>query len=83
MPVQLLPKMFQTIAPAVPQYHLGQLALSAVGAAPGSNTPGHIAALAITRGSLRRRIVGRLAPQRRERVAVAGMRLAPDNRTAA
>lgn len=48
MPVQLLPKMFQTIAPAVPQYHLGQLALSAVGAAPGSNTAGHIAALAIT-----------------------------------
>ncbi len=37
MPVQMLPKMFQTIAPIVPQYHLGQLALAAVGAAPAGN----------------------------------------------
>ncbi len=48
MPVQLLPEMFQAIAPAVPQYHLGQLALSAVGAAPAGHALGHVIALAIT-----------------------------------
>lgn len=48
MPVQMLPKMFQAIAPAVPQYHLGQLALAAVGAVPADHTLGHVIALAIT-----------------------------------
>ena len=48
MPVQMLPKMFQTIAPIVPQYHLGQLALAAVGAVPAGNAFGHIIALTAT-----------------------------------
>jgi ABC-2 type transport system permease protein len=48
MPVEMLPKMFRAITPVIPQYHLGQLALAAVGAAPTSSTLGHIAALGIT-----------------------------------
>jgi ABC-2 type transport system permease protein len=48
MPVEMLPKMFRAITPIIPQYHLGQLALAAVGAAPTSDTAGHIAALGIT-----------------------------------
>jgi ABC-2 type transport system permease protein len=48
MPVEMLPKMFRAIAPMVPQYHLGQLALSAVGAAPTRDTAGHVMALGLT-----------------------------------
>jgi ABC-2 type transport system permease protein len=48
MPVEMLPKMFQAITPVIPQYHLGQLALAAIGAVPTSNTVGHSAALALT-----------------------------------
>jgi ABC-2 type transport system permease protein len=48
MPVEMLPKMFQAIAPVIPQYHLGQLALSAVGAAPASGTLWHVFALIVT-----------------------------------
>jgi ABC-2 type transport system permease protein len=48
MPVEMLPKMFRAIAPIVPQYHLGQLGLSAVGAAPAAGMLLHVAALALT-----------------------------------
>jgi ABC-2 type transport system permease protein len=48
MPVEMLPKMFRAIAPIVPQYHLGQLALSAVGAVPAGETLLHVSALAAT-----------------------------------
>jgi ABC-2 type transport system permease protein len=42
MPVEMLPKVFRTIAPALPQYHIGQLALTAVGAAPRSAIGWHV-----------------------------------------
>jgi ABC-2 type transport system permease protein len=48
MPVEMLPKMFRAITPVIPQYHLGQLALAAVGAAPTSAVTGHTFALGIT-----------------------------------
>jgi ABC-2 type transport system permease protein len=47
MPVSSLPRFFQTIAPALPQYHLGQLALGAVGVAPAASVLAHVAMLAI------------------------------------
>lgn len=48
MPVEMLPKMFRAITPFIPQYHLGQLALAAVGAVPENNAIGHVAALGLT-----------------------------------
>jgi ABC-2 type transport system permease protein len=48
MPVEMLPKMFRAITPVIPQYHLGQLALAAVGAAPTSAVTEHTLALGIT-----------------------------------
>ena len=46
MPVENLPPFFQTLAPAVPQYHLCQLALASVGMAE-PKTAMHVAALAL------------------------------------
>jgi ABC-2 type transport system permease protein len=46
LPYEMLPRLVQTIAPFVPQYHLGRLAHGAVGLAPGPVWP-HIAALAV------------------------------------
>src|SRR5882672_2911311 len=46
LPLQLLPKFLQHVAPFLPPYHLGQLALKQVGfGEPGSSLP-HVAALA-------------------------------------
>jgi ABC-2 type transport system permease protein len=47
MPVSLLPRMFQTIAPFLPQYHIAQLALGAIGAAPPGEAAWHAAMLAV------------------------------------
>jgi ABC-2 type transport system permease protein len=48
MPVEILPKFVQTIAPFLPQYHIGQLAKIAIGAAPGEAPGAHIAILLLT-----------------------------------
>jgi len=45
LPYEMLPRFFQAIAPFVPQYHFGRLALGAVGLVADPIAP-HIAALA-------------------------------------
>lgn len=45
IPAEMLPKFLQSFALALPPYHLGRLALNAVGIEPASGAPGHIAAL--------------------------------------
>ena len=45
IPAPMLPKLLQGFAVVLPPYHLGQLALDAVGAAPASDALGHILAL--------------------------------------
>jgi ABC-2 type transport system permease protein len=47
MPLENLPAMFQAIAPFVPQYHLCQLALAAVGVSSDPRTGQHVAALVV------------------------------------
>jgi ABC-2 type transport system permease protein len=47
MPISNLPVMVRDIAPLWPAYHLGQLALAAVGQVPGSGAAQHVAALAV------------------------------------
>ncbi len=47
MPVENLPPFFQALAPAVPQYHICQLALGAIGMSASPNTAVHVAALAL------------------------------------
>jgi ABC-2 type transport system permease protein len=44
IPLPALPKFFQVLAPALPSYHFGQLALGQIGAAAGSPSM-HAAAL--------------------------------------
>ena len=46
IPLQVLPKFLQTIAPFLPPYHLAQLALTTVGAANGGRALSHVIALA-------------------------------------
>jgi ABC-2 type transport system permease protein len=46
IPIEALPRAVQTIAPYLPPYHLGQLALQAVGAGRGAPAWAHIVALA-------------------------------------
>ena len=46
MPISMLPGVIREIAPLWPAYHLGQLALTAVGQVPGGATLQHVAALA-------------------------------------
>jgi ABC-2 type transport system permease protein len=46
MPVSMLPHWLQRIAPALPTYHLAQLALAIIGAAQGRQVLTHIEALA-------------------------------------
>ncbi len=45
IPAEMLPKLLQRFAVALPPYHLGRLALDAVGIEPASHAWGHIAAL--------------------------------------
>ncbi|HEY5087202.1 MAG TPA: ABC transporter permease [Gemmatimonadaceae bacterium] len=45
IPAEMLPKVLQRFAVALPPYHLGRLGLDAVGLEPASNAVGHIAAL--------------------------------------
>ncbi len=46
-PVTMMPKFLQAIAPWVPQYHLGQLALGAIGAVDEPKPLQHVAALVV------------------------------------
>lgn len=46
IPIEALPDFLKTVAPYLPAYHLGQLALSAVGAGLGTPAWSHITALA-------------------------------------
>lgn len=46
LPLQFLPKMMRTIAPALPSYHLGQAALLVIGQPAEGTLPAHLAALA-------------------------------------
>lgn len=48
IPLPVLPKFFQRVAPALPPYHLGQLALEVVGGDLGQPAAVHLAALAAT-----------------------------------
>jgi ABC-2 type transport system permease protein len=48
IPIQQLPGFMQSIAPYLPAYHLGQLALSVFGAHAGGDPLGHALALVIT-----------------------------------
>lgn len=48
LPIDQLPGFLQTIAPYLPAYHLGQLALSTLGAHAGGDPLGHAAALLFT-----------------------------------
>ena len=48
IPVSALPRLFQSIAPALPQYHLAQLALGAIGVPPAASVAVHGAMLALT-----------------------------------
>lgn len=48
MPVEVLPGFVQALAPWLPAYHHGQLALAAIGLAPSEAVLGHVAALAAT-----------------------------------
>ena len=45
IPIDILPRFFQGLAPFLPPYHLGQLALAAVGAGRGAPAWTHVAAL--------------------------------------
>jgi ABC-2 type transport system permease protein len=45
IPTEMLPASLQAFAPLLPPYHLGRLALDAVGAAPASEAWGHVLAL--------------------------------------
>lgn len=47
MPIWMLPGFMQALAPWLPQYHLGQLALTVTGGARDTNTAGHLMALAL------------------------------------
>jgi ABC-2 type transport system permease protein len=47
MPVDMLPRAMRALAPWLPQYHLGQLALTITGGARDTNTMGHLLALAL------------------------------------
>jgi ABC-2 type transport system permease protein len=46
IPIEVLPATMRSIAPFVPAYHLGQLALSAIGAGRGAPAWSHVVALA-------------------------------------
>jgi ABC-2 type transport system permease protein len=46
MPIEILPSAIKSIAPFLPAYHLGQLALSALGASRGAPAWSHVVALA-------------------------------------
>jgi ABC-2 type transport system permease protein len=48
MPIDVLPSFVQAIAPWLPAYHHGQLALASLGFAPADAVPGHVAALLLT-----------------------------------
>lgn len=45
IPVEMLPRFLQHVAPIFPPYHLARLALEAVGIEPASRAPVHVAAL--------------------------------------
>jgi ABC-2 type transport system permease protein len=45
--VFMLPRFMQAVAPWLPQYHLGQLALTITGGARDTNIAGHVMALAL------------------------------------
>jgi ABC-2 type transport system permease protein len=47
MPVFMLPQFMQALAPWLPQYHLGQLALTITGGARDTNIAGHLMALGL------------------------------------
>jgi ABC-2 type transport system permease protein len=47
LPVSNLPAFFRSLAPFVPQYHLGQLALAAIGAAPAGDVGWHVSMLLV------------------------------------
>ena len=48
MPVEMLPAALRAITPVLPQYHIGQLALGAIGAVETPNTLQHVVALLIS-----------------------------------
>ena len=48
IPIQQLPDFLQALAPYLPAYHLGQLALSTIGAHAGGDPLGHVLALLLT-----------------------------------
>lgn len=48
MPIDVLPPFVQAIAPWLPAYHHGQLALASLGFAPADAVAGHVAALLLT-----------------------------------
>jgi ABC-2 type transport system permease protein len=45
LPVEMLPSVIRAITPVLPQYHIGQLALGAIGAVETPNTLQHVVAL--------------------------------------
>jgi ABC-2 type transport system permease protein len=45
IPLHVLPRALQTAAPALPPYHLGQIALAAFGLPASGSIAGHVAAL--------------------------------------
>jgi ABC-2 type transport system permease protein len=47
LPIQVLPEFIRTIAPALPSYHLAQLALKVIGADSGGSVAVHLAYLAV------------------------------------
>lgn len=47
LPVEMLPAALRAITPVLPQYHIGQLALGAIGAVETTNTVQHVVALVI------------------------------------
>ena len=47
MPIFMLPRFMQAVAPWLPQYHLGQLALATTGAGRDTNVPLHLMSLAL------------------------------------
>lgn len=47
IPVYMLPGFIRTLSPWLPQYHLGQIALTIVGSARDANVAAHLAALAL------------------------------------
>jgi ABC-2 type transport system permease protein len=46
MPIEILPRAMRTLAPFLPPYHLGQLALAAIGARTAGSAGGHVLVLA-------------------------------------